>query len=95
MLESAEEVYGSRQQAQDRPHVMDDYTIGRVREVHSTQRNDLWLYEAQLAQWQHAAPTPAQSTEIKRLQQQLNQLKGVLTVCLALAGLSWSIKTAM
>ena len=69
--------------------------LGRVRDVHTSQRNDLWLYEAQLAQWQHAAPTPAQSTEIKRLQQQLNQLKGVLTVCLALAGLSWSIKTAM
>ena len=26
MLESAEEVYHSLQQAQDRPHVMDDYT---------------------------------------------------------------------
>ncbi len=84
MLASAEEVYGSLQQAQDRPHVMDDYTIGRVREVHTTQRNDLWLYEEQLAQWQHAEPTPAQSTEIKRLQQQLDQLRSVLSVCLAL-----------
>ncbi len=84
MLASAEEVYGSLQQAQDRPHVMDDYTIGRVREVHTTQRNDLWLYEEQLAQWQQAAPTPAQSTEIKRLQHQLDQLRSVLTVCLAL-----------
>ncbi len=85
MLASAEDVYGSLQQAQHRPHVMDDYTIGRVREVHTTQRNDLWLYEEQLAQWQHAEPTPAQSTEIKRLQQQLDQLRSVLTVCLALA----------
>ncbi len=84
MLESAEDVYGSLQQAQDRPHVMDDYTIGRVREVHSKQRDDLWLYEKQLAQWQQAAPTPAQSTEIKRLQHQLDQLRSVLTVCLAL-----------
>ncbi len=49
MLESAEDVYQSLQQAEDRPHVMDDYTVGRVREVHSTQRNDLWLYEEQLA----------------------------------------------
>jgi hypothetical protein len=85
MLESAEEVYGSLQQAQDRPHVMDDYTIGRVKEVHTTQRNDLWLYEEQLAQWQQAAPTPAEAAEIKRLQQQLDRLKGVLTACLALA----------
>ncbi len=85
MLESAEDVYSSLQQAQDRPHVMDDYTIGRVREAHTTQRNDLWLYEEQLSRWQHAEPTPAQSTEIKRLQQQLDRLKSVLTLCLALA----------
>ncbi len=84
MLASAEEVYGSLQQAQDRPHVMDDYTIGRVREVHTTQRNDLWLYEEQLARWQHTMPTLAQETEIKRLQRQLDQLRSVLTVCLAL-----------
>ena len=84
MLASAKEVYGSLQQAQDRPHVMDDYTIGRVREVHTTQRNDLWLYEEQLSRWQHAEPTSAQETEIKRLQQQLDQLRSVLTVCLAL-----------
>ena len=63
---------------------MDDYTIGRVREVHTTQRNDLWLYVEQLSRWQHAEPTPAKSTEIKRLQQQLDQLRSVLTVCLAL-----------
>ncbi len=79
MLESAEDVYGSLQQAQHRPHVMDDYTIGRVKEVHTTQRNDLWLYEEQLSRWQDTTPTPAQETEIKRLQQQLDRLKGVLT----------------
>ncbi len=85
MLESAKEVYGSLQQTQHRPHVMDDYTIGRVREVHTTQRNDLWLYEEQLAQWQHATPTPEERMEITRLQCQLDQLKSVLTACLALA----------
>ncbi len=84
MLESAEEVSHSLQQAQERPHVLDDDTVGRVKEVHTTQRNDLWLYEEQLAQWQQAAPTPAQETEITRLQQQLDRLKGVLSACLAL-----------
>ncbi len=59
MLESAEDVYQSLQQAKDRPHVMDDYTVGRVRDVHSTQRNDLWLYEEQLARWSTADPTLA------------------------------------
>ena len=84
MLASAEDVYGSLQQTQHRPHVMNDYTIGRVRDVHTTQRNDLWLYEEQLARWQHATPTPAQETEIKRLQHQLDRLRSVLTACLAL-----------
>ncbi len=85
MLASTEDVYGSLQQTQHRPHVMNDYTIGRVRDVHTTQRNDLWLYEEQLAQWQHATPTPAQETEIKRLRQQLDRLRSVLSGCLALA----------
>jgi hypothetical protein len=85
MLEGAEEVYVSLQQAQDRPHVLDDDTVGRVREVHTTQRNDLWLYEEQLSRWQEAAPTPSQSEEIKRLQGQLDRLRSVLTACLTLA----------
>ena len=52
MLESAEDVSRSLQQAQDRPHVLDDYTVGRIRDAHITQRNDLWLYEEQLSLWQ-------------------------------------------
>ena len=37
MLESAEDVRSSLQQARAKPHVMDDYTIGRVRKVHGAQ----------------------------------------------------------
>lgn len=40
MLESAQEVHGSLQQARLRPHVMDDYTISRVCEAHGTQLDD-------------------------------------------------------
>jgi hypothetical protein len=64
--------------------VLDDYTVGHVRDVHTTQRNDLWLYEEQLSRWQEAAPTPAQSEEIIRLQDQLDRLRSVLTSCLDL-----------
>ncbi len=71
-------------QAEDRPHVMDDYTVGRVREVHSTQRNDLWLYEEQLARWSTADSTLAQRQEIDRLTHQLDRLRSVLTLTLAL-----------
>jgi hypothetical protein len=59
MLESAEDVLQSLEQARPRPHVLDDYTIGRVREAHGTQLNDLWWYAEQLARWQRASPSPA------------------------------------
>jgi hypothetical protein len=85
MLESAEDVYHNLQQARDRPHVMDDYTVGRVREVHTTQRDDLWLYEEQLSRWRDATPSPAQRTEIERLGHQLERLNTVLVASLALA----------
>lgn len=63
---------------------MDDYTSDRVREMHTTQRNDLWLYENQLSRWQDAGPMLAQVEEIKRLQSQLDRLRSVLTACLSL-----------
>jgi len=60
MLDNAEEVYNSLHQARPRPHVLDDDTVGRVREVHGTQLNELWWDEEQLARWPHAHPTPMQ-----------------------------------
>ena len=85
MLESAEEVRSSLQQARAKPHVMDDYTIGRIRKVHGAQLDDLWLYEEQLSRWRQASPTPEQTREIERLTRQLTGLRGALTDCLALA----------
>lgn len=84
MLQSAHDVYGSLQQTQHHSYVMDDDTISWVREVHTAQRNDLWLYAEHLARWQHDAPTPAQEAEIRRLHGQLDRLHGVLTACLTL-----------
>ena len=82
MLTSAQEVHGSLEQARTRPHVMDDYTLGRVREVHGTQLNDLWLYEEQLSRWTKESPTERQRREIGRLTDQLSVLRSVLTLCL-------------
>lgn len=45
MLESAEEQYPTLEEARSRPHMLDDYTVGRVVEVYTAQRDDLWLYE--------------------------------------------------
>jgi hypothetical protein len=85
MLESAEDVVQSLEQARPRLHVLDDYTIGRVREAHGTQLNDLWWYTQQLTRWRQASPTPAQGQELDRLTQQLAALRRVLTASLALA----------
>ena len=85
MLDSAEEVVQSLEQARPRPHVFDDATIGRVREAHGTQRNDVWWYTEQLARWQRASPTRVQAQELARLTQQLTALRRVLTASLALA----------
>jgi hypothetical protein len=84
MLTSAQEVHGSLELSRTRPHVMDDYTLGRVREVHGTQLNDLWLYEEQLSRWIRESPTERQCAEIERLTDQLTTLRQVLTLCLAL-----------
>ena len=85
MLESAQSVLDSLERARTRPHIMDDYTLGRVREVHGTQLNDLWLYEEQLSRWTKESPTEKQRTEIERLTDQLTTLRQVFTLCLALA----------
>ena len=85
MLESAQSVLDSLERARTQPHVMDDYTLGRVREVHGTQLNDLWLYEEQLSRWRGSSPTDRQRTEIERVTNQLTALRHVLTLCLALA----------
>jgi hypothetical protein len=83
MLASAQNVHDSLQLARTQPHVMDDYTLGRVRDVYGTQLHDLWLYEEQLSRWCKDNPTETQHKEIQRLTDQLSALRHVLTLCLA------------
>ena len=85
MLESAQDVVRSLEQARPRPHVLDDATLRRVREAHGTQLQDLWWYAEQLARWRQARPTPAQTRELARLDGQLAALRRTLSASLALA----------
>lgn len=73
------------QQARERPHMLDDYTVGRVIKVFTEQSNDLWLYEEQLARWKKDELTTTQRQEVERLDGQLTRLREVLTAILALA----------
>jgi hypothetical protein len=72
-------------QAREYPHVLDDYTVGRVIEVFTEQSNDLWLYEEQLARWKKDEMTTTQRQEVERLCGQLARLRDAISSILSLA----------
>src|SRR5450759_922395 len=73
MLESAEEQYETLQLARPKPHVLDDYTVGRVIEVFTVQRDDLWLFDEQLRRWEALNLTTSQKKEVERLMGQMQR----------------------
>jgi hypothetical protein len=85
MLEAAEEQYETLQLARPKPHVLDDFTVGRVIEVFTVQRDDVWLFDEQLRRWQAGQRTAAQGKEVERLVSQMKRLREVITAILALA----------
>ncbi len=85
MLESAQEQYEVLQEAKPKPHVLDDFTVGRVIEVFTVQRDDLWLFDEQLRLWTAGTLTTTQGKEVERLAGQMKRLHEVLTAILALA----------
>lgn len=88
MLETATEQYETLQLALPKPFVLDNYTVGRVIEVFTTQQNDLWLFDEQLRRWQSGQEKLAveQHTELERLTAQMLKLREVITSVLHLAG---------
>jgi len=85
MLEAAEEQYELLQQARPKPHVLDDFTVGRVTEVYTVQQGDLGLFEEQLRRWKASTLTPGQRKEVERLVGQMARLRQVIAAILALA----------
>lgn len=85
MLESATEQYETLQLAKPKPFVLDNYTVGRVIEVFTTQQGDLWLFDEQLRRWERGMLTLAQRQEVERLAGQMLQLHEVISAILRLA----------
>ena len=85
MLESATEQYETLQLAKPKPFVLDDYTVGRVIEVFTTQQGDLGLFDEQLRRWERGPLTNAQRREVERLADQMLQLHEVINAILRLA----------
>ena len=67
------------------PHVLDDYTVGRLVEVYTAQRDDLWLWDEQLRRWASESLGRIHRREVERLQGQIAALHKVVDDILALA----------
>jgi len=85
MLEAAQEQYQTLQPARAKPHVLDNFTVGRVTKVFTAQKNDLWLFDEQVKRWAAHSLTPRQRTEVQRLTGQMAKLRQVIADILALA----------
>lgn len=85
MLEAASEQYETLQLAKPKPFVLDDYTVGRVIQVYTTQQGDLRLFDEQLRRWERGSLTNVQRQEVERLASQMLQLHEVIGAILRLA----------
>lgn len=85
MLDEVETQLNSLRAAQEMPHVLDDYTVGRVLKVYREQQDFLWVYEAQLARWQEEVLTEQQRQQSEQMDAQLKHLKPGLSEILEIA----------
>jgi hypothetical protein len=85
MLQGAQEQYATLLEVRPKPHVLDDYTVGRIIAVYTEQRDDLWLWDEQLARWAAEPLNVTRRREVERLQGQMAALRAVVTSILTLA----------
>ena len=85
MLEEVNTQLAILRQAQAKPHVLDDYTVGRVLKVYGEQQDFVWVYEAQLERWQQETLTATQQQQTEQMAAQLAQLKPGLSEILEIA----------
>lgn len=85
MLEADVEQYETLLLAKDKPHVLDDYTVNRVKQVFTTQAKDFHLFDEQLQRWLAGETTEAQHQEVERLAGQMQKIRENNTKVLALA----------
>ena len=84
-LEEVETQLQTLREAQKQPHVLDDYTVGRVLKVYGEQQDFMWVYEAQLARWQKESLSQTQRQQIEQMSQQLKQIEPGLSEILKIA----------
>ena len=85
MLDEVQTQLQSLRAAQEKPHVLDDYTVGRVLKVYGEQQDFLWVYEAQLERWQQESLTAVQRQQTEQMSELLVRLKPGLSEILEIA----------
>jgi hypothetical protein len=75
MLAGDVEQYETLLQARSKPHVLDDFTVNRVKQVFGKQREDFPLFEEQLQRWGSEDLTEVQRLEVERLVSQMRKLR--------------------
>jgi hypothetical protein len=85
LLDEVERQYRNLQSCRLQPHVLDDYTVGRIIKVYTDQADDVGLYAEQLSRWNHLNLTPSQRREVDRLSEQIPRIRERISAILALA----------
>jgi hypothetical protein len=85
LLDEVEQQYRDLQSCRLQPHVLDDYTVGRVIKVYTDQADDVVLYAEQLSRWNQLNLTPSQRQEVDRLSEEIPRIRERISAILALA----------
>ncbi len=72
--------------ARARPHVLDDATLDRTKQVHAEQMEFVGIYAQQISRWRTERPSTDQTRELDRMETQNGHLRAVTADVLALAG---------
>jgi len=71
-------------QARTRPHVLDDATIDRSKQVHTEQLEFVDIYAQQISRWRTERPSAGRVRELDRMEAQNQHLRAVTAQVIAL-----------
>ena len=84
MLQAVQEHYKLLLSAKVRLHALDTSIVNRVKEVTTSQQDDLWIFDTQLVLWLSGKLTQEQRIEVEHLVEQMTKLQEQLTAFLIL-----------
>lgn len=84
-LNDTQSQYQNLQPAVARPHILNDYTVGRLIKVFGERQEFFGIYAEQLFGWKALNLTTEQKQEVERLEKQLEKLVEVNTQIVTLA----------